>query len=68
MERTKETIDLMKFFWKFNDIVYFVNDESKKFSTEDFYQSCENETLIDRLEDFWFKLPEIEENRKIYIF
>ncbi len=67
MERTKETIDLMKFLWKFNDIVYFASDKSKIFSTEDFYQSCQDRTLIEKIEEYWFKLPESEENRKKYL-
>jgi len=67
MQRTKETTELMKFLWKFNDIVYFATDENKEFSTEDFYQSCKDETLIDKLEDLWFNLPESEGNRKKYL-
>ena len=67
MDRTKENSDLMDFFSKFNDIVYFVNDESKYRSTEDFYESCKDETLIERLDDFWLKLPKLEENRQKYL-
>jgi uncharacterized membrane-anchored protein len=52
MEWTKETIDLMKFLSSFNDVVYFANDESKSWSTEDFYESCKDGTLIEKLEDF----------------
>lgn len=66
MEWTKETIDLMKFLSSFNDVVYFANDESKSWSTEDFYESCKDGTLIEKLEGFWFYLPRSDENRKIY--
>ena len=67
MERSKENIDLMKFLSRFNDVVYFLNDESKIWTTEDFYNSCKDESLIDVLDDFWFYLPELEENEKKYL-
>lgn len=67
MESNKKELDMIKFMERFNDIVYFAVDENKKFSIDEFYQSCENKTLIEKLENFWFNLPEDEENREKYL-
>lgn len=67
MQRTKENVDFIDFISKFNDTLYFLEDKSRVFSTEDFYESCKDETLIEKLEDFWFYLPKIEENRTKYL-
>ena len=63
----RENLDMIKFFERFNDIVFFINDESKIFSTDEFYNACKDETLIDVLIDLWFNLPELEKNRKKYL-
>jgi len=64
---SKEKLDMFNFLRRLNGVLSLVNNEDYKFTTEEFYEWCRDETLIDILWDFGIAIPELETNQQKFM-
>ena len=60
------SLDAVKFFEKLNDVIWYINDKEHSFTADEFYDACENWTLLDVLEKCKFNgIPSSSDDREI---